>query len=170
MKYDKVHIIITLLFLVGFVLSIGCNKGGLPGLVKCEGTVSWKGEPVEEAFVAFSPKSSTDGRSASGTTDVQGRFKVSTLNDNDGILPGEYSVTISKSTTTREGGLESSGDNPDENRGKIAQETVTETHFIPQVYADRKTSGLSAVISSKGEKNLTFELVGEIQPPSRQIR
>lgn len=169
MKYDKVHIIVTLLFLMGFVLSTGCNKGGLPGLVRCEGTVSWKGEPVEEAFVAFSPKDNSDGRSASGTTDAQGRFKVSTLNNNDGILPGEYFVTISKSTTTREGGLESS-DNPDENRGRIVQETVTETHFIPQAYADRKTSGLSAVISSKGEKNLTFELVGEIQPSGRPVR
>jgi hypothetical protein len=44
----------------------------------------------------------------------------------------------------------------------LAPEQITETHFIPPVYANQATSGLSAEIPSKGNKGLKFELVGEI--------
>ena len=149
--------------LAGIASLAGCGEARLPGLAKCEGTVTWKGEPVEGAFVAFSPKDHSVGRSAGGTTDVRGKFKATTLDANDGIMPGEYVVTITKMTSIREGGPDASDPmDSRENRGRSTPEIITETHFIPQVYADRATSGLSVNIPSKGDKNLKFELVGEI--------
>jgi len=163
MKDNTIHLFIAV-FLVGIVSVIGCGKARLPGLTKCEGTVIWNGKPVEGAFVAFSPRNNSDGRSAGGATDANGKFKATTLDDNDGIMPGEYVVTITKMAETREGGPEV-GDPTDSrtNRGRHVPETITQTHLIPQVYANRETSGLSATISSKGSKDLLFELVGEIQ-------
>jgi len=151
-----------LVILTGIAVLAGCNKEGIPGLVRCEGIVTWKGEPVEGAHVALSPNG--QGRSASGITNAAGKFKATTLHADDGIMPGEYVVTITKVTTIREGGPEEFDpmDSRENRRRPAVQETVTQTHFIPQIYADRTTSGLSATISSKGTKDLLFELVGEI--------
>ena len=172
MKYDNTLRLIAVFFPAITLSLAGCGGTRIPGLATGEGTVIWKGEPVEGAFVAFSPKNNLNGRSAFGTTDVKGRFKTTTLDDNDGILPGEYWVTITKIEEVREGGPEADADDPEKNRGKNVSkptpEKITQTHFIPPIYANKETSGLSAVIPSKGERNLKFELVGETaSPPTR---
>jgi len=150
--------------LTGIAVFAGCNKEGVPGLVKGEGIVTWKGEPVEGAMVGFSPKG--QGRSAFGITDANGKFKATTLNADDGIMPGEYDVTVEKMTATR-GTPPPEDDDPNASReGRNApppREERQVTYFIPQVYADKGTSGLTATISSSGNKDLLFELVGEIQ-------
>ena len=162
------YIIIALLA-AGVIVSSGCSKGRVSGLVPCEGIVTWKGEPVEGAQVAFSPQSNDENnRSAFGPTDAAGKFKATTLDANDGIMPGEYFVTITKRTVSRGGAPpppeRGDPDAPREGRNapRPASEQIMQTHFIPPVYANQSTSGLSAVIPSKGNKNLKFELVGEI--------
>ena len=164
------NLIIALIILTGIVIVSGCNKAKIPGLVRCEGTVTWKGEPVEGAFVAFTPKDDSSGRSAFGTTGAEGKFKATTLDTNDGIMPGAYFVTVSKVVSIRIEGppspleddsLDKSSRTPaPRSRGQV--QDTQDTYFIPQVYANKDTSGLSAEISSKGNKNLRFELVGEI--------
>jgi len=80
MKHFQTHIVILVLFLLaGIISSAGCNKARIPGLVRCEGIVTWKGAPVEGARVAFIPKNQPDGRGAFGITDSGGRFKATTL-------------------------------------------------------------------------------------------
>jgi hypothetical protein len=162
------HIIIALFIFTGIISFTGCDKGKIPGLVKCEGTLTWKGAPVEGAQVSFSPKSSETTRSAFGITDAAGKFKTTTLETDDGIMPGEYFVTVTKMTIARSGGAlpmtESAPDAPREGRnapGFVPEKTVV-TYHIPPAYADRKTSGLSAVIPAAGDKGLRFELVGEV--------
>jgi hypothetical protein len=73
----------------------GCNKGRIPDLVQYQGVVTYMGEPLTEAHINFIP---TDGKrhSAYATTDSSGRFRVSTLDPNDGIVKGEYQVCFSK--------------------------------------------------------------------------
>ena len=169
------QIIVISFLLAGIVLFTGCNKARIPGLAKCEGTVTWKGDPVEGARVAFIPKSAPNGRGAFGVTDATGTFKATTLDTNDGIMPGEYFVTVTKRIASRGGAapaaMENAPDTPREGRNAApGVEQFTETYFIPRIYANKETSGLTAVISSKGEKNLTFELVGEIEPSGRQVR
>ena len=141
----------------------GCgSKAKISGLVPCEGTVTWKEETVEGARIAFTPKDNQKGRSAFAMTDVNGKFKTTTLDADDGIMPGEYFVTVTKRDLGRAGGPPPSGgsESPD---APPQREQMTETYFIPRIYADKETSGLSATISSKGEKDLRFELVGEIK-------
>ena len=168
---------VVLFLLVGIVLLAGCNKARIPGLAQCEGTVTWKGDPVEGARVAFLPKSDPNGRGAFGITNAAGKFKATTLDTDDGIMPGEYFVTVTKRTSIRDGAsppiTESvNPDAPREGRNAPAPgpEQITVTYYIPEVYASKETSGLTAAISTKGEKNLTFELVGEIQPSGRQVQ
>lgn len=173
MKHFQTHIVILVLFLLaGIISSAGCNKARIPGLVRCEGIVTWKGAPVEGARVAFIPKNQPDGRGAFGITDSGGRFKATTLDTDDGILPGEYIVTVTKRSSSRSGApppsMETDPDVSREGRNapQLDREEMQVTYFLPQVYANRDTSGLSAVISAKGNKDLTFDLIGEISKTS----
>jgi hypothetical protein len=167
MKHTHINTFILLLF-AGIVLFAGCNKARIPGLAKCEGVVTWNGDPVEGARVEFIPKDNANGRSAFGITDAQGKFKTTTLDTDDGIMPGEYFVTVTKRTSTRGGAppapVETASDAPREGRNAPppAREEMQVTYFIPQVYSKKETSGLTADIPAKGTRDLTFELVGEI--------
>jgi len=58
------------------LLLVGCNKGGLPGLVVGKGQVIYDGTPLAGASVTFHPSEGlSDGRrSAIAQTDEQGKF------------------------------------------------------------------------------------------------
>jgi len=68
----------------------GC--GG--GKVKVTGVVLLDGKPVEGAVVTFHPADPGKGHQASGTTDAEGVFRLSTTKPDDGAVPGDYKVTV----------------------------------------------------------------------------
>ncbi|MCL6504442.1 MAG: carboxypeptidase-like regulatory domain-containing protein [Pirellulales bacterium] len=86
--------------LVAAVYLSGCGSDA-PKIttVPVTGKVTYNGQPVEGATVAFIPNN-PDGRPARGTTDAQGVYTLVTyLGPNDqpsGAEPGEYKVTIEK--------------------------------------------------------------------------
>jgi len=41
-------------------------------------------------------------RAAGGITDASGKFQLTTLNANDGAMPGKYKVAVSKAVATSE--------------------------------------------------------------------
>lgn len=68
----------------------GCGKiRPLP----VSGIVKLDGQPVQGAVVTFHPEQGS-GRVASGTTDSEGRFALTTLESGDGAFPGDYKVTV----------------------------------------------------------------------------
>ena len=54
------------------------------------------GKPVAGASIQFVPQS--NGRDATGETDKEGQFVMSTFKPRDGVLPGSYKVVISPPT------------------------------------------------------------------------
>lgn len=86
--------ILALAFLIG---SFGCGSSGKP--VKVAGTVTLDGAPLEGVTVMFIP--AKEGRQATGITDSDGKFELTTIKSHDGALPGEYKVTV---MAPREGG------------------------------------------------------------------
>jgi hypothetical protein len=163
---QKSPIVFAWLCLALLLLPAGCSKvARVPGLVKCEGTVTWNGTPVEGATVTFYPQH-PNGRGGVGMTDAKGKFKTTTLHVDDGIEPGEYIVTVTKRTTVRSGGETpnvAGNSNDREDRSAVrAPDRSADTYHVPHVYSDKKTSGLTAVVPAKGIKDLLFELVGEI--------
>jgi hypothetical protein len=70
---------------------VGCGGAGKP--VPVRGTVLLDGQPLSGATVTFMPMENV-GRSASGMTVEDGSFRLTTFNQNDGALPGEYKVTV----------------------------------------------------------------------------
>lgn len=65
--------------------------------VPTEGEVTLDGQAVEGATVQFVIVGDIkEGRMAWGTTDSEGKFRLSTKGDNDGALPRDYHVTVVK--------------------------------------------------------------------------
>jgi hypothetical protein len=70
----------------------GC--GGADKPVPVEGIVLLDGKPVDGATVTFVPDGGR-GRPASGITDSEGHFQLTTQ-DQDGAVPGNYRVVVRK--------------------------------------------------------------------------
>jgi hypothetical protein len=89
---------------VSAVLLSGCGGGGGFATAKVRGKVTFKGQPVANARVDFSPQKAADagkgsgggqpGKSAAGTTDKDGVFVLSTYAPEDGAVVGKHRVAV----------------------------------------------------------------------------
>ncbi len=82
---------------VGLMFLPGC--GGGPALAPVTGRVTCNGQPVKDAAITFSPvpRSKEDrepGKPATGFTDAQGQFALSTFRELDGALITKHRVTV----------------------------------------------------------------------------
>ncbi len=77
---------VGLAFLAG---AIGCGRSRTSSV---EGVVLLDGKPLAGATVQFIPQGK--GRDATGGTDANGEFVMSTFEPRDGVLPGSYKVVI----------------------------------------------------------------------------
>jgi hypothetical protein len=143
----------------------GCSDGGRPETAPVSGTVTYNGEAVAGANVVFIPKEG-GSRNASGTTDSQGKYQLTTFEENDGAVPGAYSVTI------REGGTDEdlsamSSEDPSAGYGAAMDAAASggappageaaEEGGIPAKYADPNQSGLDRTVES-GKNVFDFTL------------
>ena len=71
-----------------FVLA-GCNSSGLKPV---EGVVLLDGNPLPSASIQFVPQGK--GKNATGVTDSEGKFAMSTVDPRDGVQPGSYKVVV----------------------------------------------------------------------------
>ena len=86
---------VAVLFLL--VAALGCSQGdGRIAVHPVEGQLTWKGQPLPNAFVVLHPKDPTDTRvlPARAQTDAEGKFQVTTYDQADGAAAGDYKVTI----------------------------------------------------------------------------
>ena len=78
----------------------GCGKPGIvaPRTKSVQGTVLFQGKPAEQIRVVFHPQFDIGAVKfePSGTTDKNGKFRLSTAKANDGAPTGEYAVTFEK--------------------------------------------------------------------------
>ncbi|MGL6194781.1 MAG: carboxypeptidase-like regulatory domain-containing protein [Thermoguttaceae bacterium] len=151
--------------LICLISVLGCGSSGLKGLAKVEGTVHYNNEPLAGATVIFGTKT-PEGRSATGITDENGKFKMTTLVSNDGVMPGEYVVSIMKYSEPDVDAAENAppveaGQFDEKSAGLSARSKAKNDMqmLIPERYSNPATSGLTASISKKGEKDLKFDLV-----------
>lgn len=108
-------------------LLAGCNRG--PNLVKVTGKITLNGKPLEGAAVLFHPQSG--GRPASGQTDATGRFRLTTIREDDGAAPGQHTVTVALTRMSRQ-----------IQEGESWDESAVE-YIVPARYGTPHTSGLS---------------------------
>jgi hypothetical protein len=71
----------------------GCGEGKV---VKVSGTLTYKGQPVPNAYIGFSPD---NGRPSWGVTDEQGRFTLHYDRSQDGATVGKHKVSAKLNPT-----------------------------------------------------------------------
>jgi hypothetical protein len=76
----------------GLIFLAGCGGSNLPSVT---GTVTLDGQALDGAVVLFNPDG-PGGQVATGVTDSRGNFKMGTIKQGDGVHPGKYKVTITK--------------------------------------------------------------------------
>jgi len=142
-------------------LAVGCGGGGTthPDTVPVTGTVQLNGQAVEGAAVSFVGAGSS--RPATGTTDAQGKFTLTSFETNDGAPPGEYTITVTKYADA--GGTGTAPDEVDTTKpdamygdgGTDAEEPANE---LPAKYATTETSPLKETVAAGKDNNFTLEL------------
>jgi hypothetical protein len=102
-------------------VQLDSSRSKKPPMPKVSGIVTFNGEPLANAVLTFV---SEKGRVSTGITDKQGRYELTTFEENDGALPGQCRVTIATQAA------------PTPKKAGDAQATV------PAKYSDPQTSAL----------------------------
>lgn len=140
-----------------FAVQLGCGAAGppdkRPDRVAFAGTAKLNGAGVEEAFVTFHPVDSK-GYGASAKTDANGKFVMGTFKSDDGVVPGEYTVTVTKGKEAAAAAAPILTDDPRYNGAPPETKTVVEND-LPAKFSDPLTSGVKVTVT---EANNDFVL------------
>lgn len=121
----------------------GCGDSH-PATVEVTGKLILNGKPCHTTMVMFQP---TDGRPASGRTDAEGRFALSTFGVDDGAIPADHIVVITPF-------FDNSPEMEDILSGKVIEGELR----IPRQYQDAETSPLRATVKPGEPNEFLFEL------------
>lgn len=140
--------------------AIGCSGpvDERPKTAKVRGKVTYNGKPVEGAVVSF--VSDDVPRAATGKTDANGEFTLTTYEPGDGAIIGTYKVAITKpagEAAADDAGYDPDNPNPQYEKQMEKTEPAGKSE-IPAKYADPKTSGLTATVEDKEENYFEFNL------------
>ena len=132
---------------------IGCGDGR-PATTPVSGVVTFEGQPVRDATVVM--MTVAGGRPATGVTDEEGRFVLTTFDKDDGAMLGEHVVTVVKKEmqikgTTRVTNQQGDASGRDDvSSPVIGYKTKIKWH-LPEKYADPATSGLTIKVEPNME-------------------
>jgi hypothetical protein len=137
------------------VVLAGCGSGA-PRLatVPVSGSVKYKGQPVSGALVSFASVGAP--RTATGLTNAQGEFKLTTVNTDDGAVAGEHTITITKSTAVPTDLPKSPEEYAKAMQGTKAAKPPgadSTSGALPSKYSDPGLSGLKRTVVA-GESNV----------------
>ena len=120
------------------------------------GKVISYGSPLPGAAVILVPTESGKGVVARGLTGPDGVYELSTYDEFDGAVAGEYRVSITKHAPAR---TDAAGTQPDSHGVEVAGSSEAGTHnadsaddsasLIDPKYSDAETSGLTATVEAK---------------------
>lgn len=122
------------------------------------GKVTLEGKPVADATLTFSPE---EGQPvATGRTDAEGRYTLTTYEPDDGAAEGKYLVLVSKIDESKMPQVPTDPDDPAWQTINMAE--VEKAQAAASVLADkyrmRGQSGLDANVTADGENVFDFGL------------
>jgi len=133
---------------------------------KVEGVVTLDGTPVQGAMVTFIPDNGE--RQASGLTDADGVFQLTTFNTGDGALPGTHKVTVQKMPTQSDAAGVPKPEDPeamrkameDFSKGAQRDKNKTMKSPLPPEYAKVDTTPLKYTIPYSGQIKIELKSKG----------
>jgi len=143
---------VKLLAIMSGALVAGCSGSAVdrPAPVAATGVVTHNGTPVEGALIVFQPAG--HNFAATGRTDAKGAFVLTAFEPNDGAVPGEYKVAVTKTEVSVQGAATSDD----------APTTRSEKVLLPIKYARADGSGLVASVKEGTENKFEFKLEGDV--------
>ena len=147
--------LIFLCCLVGATILPGCGRGpNVPKTAAVRGCVRLDGKPVEGADVGFYCQIA-GGRPATGKTDAEGRYSLSTFGVNDGAILGRHTVAISKfvferDANGRNGPIGDNGMKSAPSTGPMRLASAKARSALPQKYSNPSESGLTVEVKPEG--------------------
>ncbi len=143
--------LVPVLVITVCALSIGClgrrASEDQPRTYPVTGVVRYQGQPVEGAIVTFIGEK----HSATGRTDAAGKYRLTTFTRDDGAVPGEYRVIISKFESGPLQDDEANEPSGDEPTPPVARS------LLPDEYANPETSLLRAKVLAQ-DNEFDFDL------------
>ncbi|MEZ6129401.1 MAG: carboxypeptidase-like regulatory domain-containing protein [Planctomycetaceae bacterium] len=155
----KIRTISPLLTIAVTLFSVsGCGGGSAgpderPARVQFGGTAKLNGAAIQDGLITFHPVGSGSG--ASGKTDSKGQFKMSTFESGDGVIPGEYNVTVVKVGAAADAPEWVPEDDPNYNGEPDYSAAAAPDNKLPPQFEDPKTSGVKVTVT---EANTEFLL------------
>ena len=139
----------------------GCGEGG-PTLYPAGGTVTYKGKALDGATVTF--RCDEANTVATGKTDAQGRFELSTYKSGEGAVAGKHAVTVSKVKASAQSGP-APGEMPKDEKsmddimaGGLPPELKPPESEIPEKYADVAQPSFEFTVSPEAANDFKIEL------------
>ncbi|MGL4942266.1 MAG: hypothetical protein ACRC46_03640 [Thermoguttaceae bacterium] len=140
---------------------LGCGGRNYNQMEFVEGTVTLDGVPVADADITFQPITFGVGESATGRTDAQGVYKLSSMTGapGKGTVAAEYAVTASKFVTT-------ALDKPYVDMKQDALITHESKEMLPSAYTEVDFSPLTATVT-KGKNVIDIKLESKVVPKKK---
>ncbi|MDX1929774.1 MAG: hypothetical protein SFV81_24825 [Pirellulaceae bacterium] len=149
----QVRIAVALFAAIGLVSLPACSSSDewtakRLKVYKAGGTVLLDGKPCPEAVVTFF--SDTNSVSATGRTNAEGKFQLTTYNDGDGAVEGAHKATVVKREFVEEKTKYDSA-----NERSVA---LIPKELLPKKYMTPSTSGLSYTVATSGANDFKIEI------------
>ncbi len=145
--------LLTLAFVA--LAAFGCSTEDHPAVAPVTGRVLYQGQPVANANVTFMNESAA--RAATGVTNEQGEFRLTTFEPDDGAAPGLNKVAVSKAAPTAAvTDLESEA--YAQAMQQIASPTAAPKSEIPMKYADTNSTPLSMEVDAEQDNHFEITL------------
>ena len=138
------------LVLVGAAfLATGCAAKPIP----TKGVITFNGKALASANVIFTSQE-PDGKSATGYTDANGAFELTTFTHKDGALPGLYKITVHPSEAVElPPGLKGPGAIQDASANAPRKASVV----LPDAYARQDQTPLQHRVPTDGDAKLELK-------------
>jgi hypothetical protein len=153
MKFPRRVQVMAAVAEISIAVCMGCGQEG-PKLVKVQGKVTLQNRPLVAGVVTFQPLENgvvSTRRPSIGVIGSDGLYRMSTFSSYDGVVPGEYLVSV-------DGSLKNSGGVP-QSIDPDAPSAQPTGDNVPQKYLSPQTSGLKATVpSDAAEKTIDFAL------------
>ncbi len=143
--------IIRVTYLVLTLGIVGCG-GSRTSPVK--GVVTLDGKPLADASIQFVPQG--EGRDATGQTDKDGQFVMSTFQPQDGVAPGTYKVVISPPAGSADPTQYASSEEAMSAASKPRAKKDSASRALPQKYSRSDQTPLVQEVPVQGK--LRFDL------------
>lgn len=147
MTISSIQQLRLLSFCVSLLVLSGCGSGNgaesRPRVFPVKGTVTFKGKPLANATITFIPDG--PGESATGVTDSDGSYFLSTYHRKDGAVIGGHVVTVS---------VGPSSDVP----YVPGFDQFYKTSLIPKSYLDAKSTPLNVEVKDQAVNKINLDI------------